>query len=163
MPTEYVLAWVCTCNSKIFTCTTMYLVCTLYVLGTCSYVHGKTKKQMSVTLRIDQWISWKATGAFYNYATSMHSNTRYIHTETYTRVAQYLLAGVGRPARVPQRPQLWPWHHWSRYWLEFPRCPCWLCKRLRLTLKAVQSTSWLPMESRLGLTVALLAATAALP
>ena len=31
-------------------------------------------------------------------------NTKYIHTKIYTSVARYLLAGVGRPARVPPRP-----------------------------------------------------------
>jgi hypothetical protein len=113
----------------------LYFVCTRYIL-ICTW---KNKKQMSITLGIEQWISCIATGELYNNATSMHSmvickvNTRYILTETYTRVAQYLLAGIRRPARVPQRPRLRPWSHWSRqHRLEFPRCPCWLCKRLTL-------------------------------
>ena len=51
-----------------------------------------------------------ASCALYRYATSIHSmvislvNTRYIHSKIYTGVARYLLAGVGRPARVPPRP-----------------------------------------------------------
>ncbi len=31
-------------------------------------------------------------------------NTRYMYCKIYTGVALYLLAGVGRPARVPPRP-----------------------------------------------------------
>ncbi len=34
--------------------------------------------------------------------------TRYIDTQFYTRVAPYLLAGVGRPARIQPRPRLRP-------------------------------------------------------
>ena len=56
-------------------------------------------------------------------------NTWYIAPETYTRVARYLLAGVGRLAQVPQRPLLRLWRQ-----LEFPGNPFWLSKRR--TLKA---------------------------
>ena len=56
-------------------------------------------------------------------------NTWYIAPETYTCIARYLLAGVGRPAQVLQRPRLRPWRQ-----LEFPGNPFWLSKRR--TLKA---------------------------
>jgi hypothetical protein len=51
-----------------------------------------------------------ASCGLYSYATSVHStvislvNTRYIVSKIYTGVTRYLLAGVGRLARVPQRP-----------------------------------------------------------
>ncbi len=32
-------------------------------------------------------------------------NSRYIYNQFYTGIAQYLLAGAGRPARVPPRPR----------------------------------------------------------
>ncbi len=116
-------------------CTKMYPVCTW---------KNNNKKINGITLEIELRLSCTASCALYHYATSVHSmvtsmvNTRFIATETFTCVALYLLAGVGRPARVQQRPRLRPWLHWSRHRLEYPRCPCWLCKRQ--TLKA---QSWL--------------------
>ncbi len=91
------------------TSTLLYLVCTWYVL-----VHTqKKKKPISITLGVELWISCIASCALYHYATSVHSvvvsmdNTKYIPTETYTRVARYLLAGVGSQALVQPLP--WPW------------------------------------------------------
>ena len=58
------------------------------------------------------WISCIASCTIDHYATSVHSmvisgvNTWYIAPKTYTRVAQYLLAGVGRRVRVQPRPRL---------------------------------------------------------
>jgi hypothetical protein len=89
-------------------------VCTWYVLGTYWYILGKTKKPMHKTFQFELWISCIASYALYHYATSVHStviskvNTWYIAPETYTRVAWYLLAGVGRRALVQQRPRLLP-------------------------------------------------------
>ncbi len=123
--------------------TNMNLVCTWYVLGTYWYVHRKTKKQRGIMSGIKPRISCIASCMLYHsvaLTTSVHSmvismvNTRYIFTETYTCIAQYILAGVGHLVRVQQRPLLLPWCHWSGYQLEFPGCPCWLCKRQ--TLKA---------------------------
>ena len=68
---------------------------------------------MCITLGIELWISCIASCALYHYATSMHSvvvsmdNTKYIAAETYTCVARYLLAGVGRQARVQPLPGPW--------------------------------------------------------
>ncbi len=54
------------------------------------------------------WISSIASCTIYHYATSVHSmvisdvNTWYLDPKTYTRVARYLLAGVGRgSSRAP--------------------------------------------------------------
>ncbi len=92
---------------------------------------------MRKTFRFKQWISCIASSALCHYATSVHSmvicmiNTWYIAPETYTCVALYLLAGVGRRASW-----LLPWRHsgWSGHQLEFPGYPFWLSKRQ--TLKA---------------------------
>ena len=58
--------------------------------------------------------------------------TRYIYTVLDTLDVQYLLAGDGRPARVPQRPPLLPWCHWSWHQLglgfQVLGSPGWLCK-----------------------------------
>ena len=62
----------------------------------------------------EPWILCIASCTIYHYATSVHSmvisvvNTWYIPPKTYNRVARYLLAGVGRRARVQQRPRLLP-------------------------------------------------------
>ncbi len=78
------------------------------------YILGKTKNEYGKTFRFEPWISFIASCALYHYATSVHSmvismvNTWYIAPETYTRVAWYLLAGVGRRALVQQRPRLLP-------------------------------------------------------
>ena len=94
-------------------CTRMYFGCTGYVLGTYKYVLGKTKNWMRITLGFEPWISCIASCTLYRYATSVHFmvislvNTRYMDSKIYTGVARYLLAGVGRLARVPQRPLLW--------------------------------------------------------
>ena len=69
---------------------------------------------MSIILGFYQWISCIAYCVLHCYATSVHStvillvDTRYIFSKIYTGVAQYLLADVGRPERVPPRPRLWP-------------------------------------------------------
>ena len=92
----------------------MYLtVPGLYLVCTGTYTE-KTRKQMCITLGVEPWISCIASCALYHYATSVHSvvvsmdNTKYIPTETYTRVARYLLAGVGHQARVQPLLQLLP-------------------------------------------------------
>ncbi len=103
----------------------MYLVRTV----TYWYILGKTKIRKRKTLRFEQWISCIASCALFHYATSVHSmviymvNTWYIAPESYTRVARYLLAGVGRRARVQRLPPLLPWRHWSGHRLESPGCP----------------------------------------
>jgi hypothetical protein len=92
-------------------CSNMYLVCALVciwcVISMYWYVPGKTKKQMWVLLGI---ILIRTVDIMHSilslnhYATSMHSKvipmikTRYIAIETYTYIACYLLAGVGRPS-----------------------------------------------------------------
>ncbi len=82
----------------------MYLFCTWYVLGKYWYVHGKTKKQMRITLRFEQWVSCIAICELYHYDTSVHSmmitmvKTRYISTETCTRVARYCAGPAAPPA-----------------------------------------------------------------
>ncbi len=91
----------------------MYSVRTQYVL--------RTTKQMCTNLKFKLWISCIASCTLYHYATSVHSmvlstvNTRYLTTGNYSRVARYLLAGVGRPAWVQPRPRLLPWRHWSKF------------------------------------------------
>ncbi len=92
----------------------MYLVCTRYILlRTGTYSEKQTKRKRK-TFRFELWISCIASLGLYHYTTSVPSmviswvNTWYIAPETYTLVARYLLAGVGRPARVQQRPQLLP-------------------------------------------------------
>jgi hypothetical protein len=121
-------------------CTSMYWCCTQYVLSIYKYVLGKAKKWMSITLGFEQWISCITSCALYCYAMRVHSmvislvNSRYIISKIYTGITRYLLAGVRRPARVPQRPWLLPWRHWTWLQLEFPGYPFWLSKRR--TLKA---------------------------
>ena len=91
----------------------MYLDCTWSVLGMYWYIHRKNKKQMCITLGVELCISCIASCALYHYATSVHSvvvsmdNAKYTPTETYTRVARYLLADVGRQARVQPLPGPW--------------------------------------------------------
>jgi hypothetical protein len=92
----------------------IYLVCTRYVLlRTCTYSEKQTKRKRK-TSRFELWISCIASCALYHYITSVHSmviswvNTWYITPETYTCGARYLLAGVGRLARVQPRPLLRP-------------------------------------------------------
>jgi hypothetical protein len=64
---------------------------------------------MGKMFRFEPWISSIASCMIYHYAISVHSmvisviNTWYIAPKTYTR---YLLAGVGRRARVQPRPPL---------------------------------------------------------
>jgi hypothetical protein len=89
----------------------MYLVCTRYVLLRTGIYSEKQTKQKHKTFRFELWISSIASCALYHFATSVHSmvipwvNTWYIAPEIYNGVALYLLAGVGRPARV--QPRLW--------------------------------------------------------
>ncbi len=117
---------------------------------------------MRITLGIELWISCIATGTLYNYATSMHSmvisqfNTRYIGTETYTSVAQYLL--VSASCAGPAAPQALAMTSLVRTSTSISRMLA-----LHWQVTDLESASWLPMESRLGLNVAPLAATAALP
>ena len=65
---------------------------------------------MCIILGFDPWISCIAYCVLHHYATSVHStvillvNTMYIFSKIYTGVSQYLLADVGRPARVLQLP-----------------------------------------------------------
>ncbi len=116
-------------------CTRMYWCCTWYVLGTYKYVLGKAKKWMRIMLGFEPWTSCIASCALYCYAKSIHSmvislvNSRYTISKIYTGVARYLLAGVGRQARVQQRPRLLSWRHWSGPRLEFPEYPFWLRNR----------------------------------
>jgi hypothetical protein len=83
-----------------------YVLATQYVPLCTQYIHRTTKKPMRITLGFEQWISCIASCKLYHYATRVHStvistvNTRYLTTENYSRVAQYLLAGVGRPVLV---------------------------------------------------------------
>ncbi len=107
----------------------LYLVCTRYVLVRT----WKNQKMNAHKVEYRTVISCITSCALYHYATRVHSmvlsmvNTRYIANKTYTCATRYLLAAVvGRLARQ-QHPWLGPWRHWSRYQLEFPGCPCWLC------------------------------------
>ena len=85
---------------------------------------------MSMTLRIEPRIS-----CIYHYATRVNSlvirmvSTRYLDTGHDTCCARYLLAGLGCPARVPPRPRLRPWRHWSGHQLGFHWSPFWLQNR----------------------------------
>ncbi len=99
----------------------MYLVCTRYVLlRTGTYSEKQTKRKCK-TFRFEPWISCIASCALHHQTTSVHSmviswvKTWYIAPETYTCIARYLLAGVGRQEQVLQRPRLLPWRQ-----LEFP-------------------------------------------
>ncbi len=95
----------------------MYLACTRYVLLRTGTYSGKQTKRKRKTFRFEPWISCIASCALYHYTTRVHFmvislvNTWYIAPETYTCVAQYLLAGVltvGRLVRVQLRPRLLP-------------------------------------------------------
>ncbi len=92
---------------------------------------------MCITLGLELMTSCIASCVLYHQATIVQSLvlrmvcTRYLHIRQDTLDLWYLLAGVGRPARVPPRPRLWPWCHWSRHQLWCPWCPlaCWLQNR----------------------------------
>jgi hypothetical protein len=94
----------------------MYLVCTRYVLvHTGTYLEKQKTNEQNFQIQIVD-LMHSILHTLYHYATSVHSeplvismvDTWYLPPETYTRVARYLLTGVGRRARVQPRPLLWP-------------------------------------------------------
>jgi hypothetical protein len=106
-------------------------------------------------------ISCIASCTLYNYATRVHFmvislvNTRYVHSKIYTGVARYLLAGVGRPALiwVQQLPLAHDVTGQDMIDLNLPDAHVGSARDWPWKLKLVAKHS-LPVESRLGLTVA---------
>jgi hypothetical protein len=103
---------------------------TWYILVHASMYAKKEKWKMCLMSRVEPRTSCILSCMLYRYATSVNSlvkgmdSTRYIINR---KDICNILAGVGRPGRVPRRPPLWPWRHWSgQLEFGFPGSPGWM-------------------------------------
>ena len=100
---------------------------TWFILVHTSMYAKKAKWHLCMTSGFEPRTSSIACCILIHYATSVNplvpdmDKSYQLYTKQDIYDTRYLLAGVGRLARVPRRPPLRPWRHWSAHQLVYTR------------------------------------------